>query len=81
MKLKKQKQTFESISKEIHELRSEIEEKKVQLADNLALLNQYKLDVEVTTRCVNDELGVKPMHRWQAEWNAEMTQAEIDLYV
>ena len=63
MKLKKQKQTFESISKEIHKLRSEIEEKKVQLADNLALLNQYKLDVEVTTRCVNDELGVKPMHR------------------
>jgi hypothetical protein len=80
MKLQKQKQTFESISKEIYDLQSKIENDKLELADKLALLNQYKLDVEVTTRCIKDQLGVTPQFRWEAEWDAEKKQKE-DLYV
>lgn len=67
MKLRKQKRTFETTSTRIHKLRSQIEAAKTELAEELAYLEQYKVDVEVTSRCVNDELGVKPMFKWQAE--------------
>ena len=65
MKLRKQKRTFETTSKRIHELRSQIETAKTELAEELAYLEQYKVDVEVTSRCINDDLGVKPMFQWQ----------------
>lgn len=51
----------------INELRSQIETAKAELAEELAYLEQYKFDVEVTSRCINDELGVKPMFRWQMD--------------
>ena len=65
MKLKKKKRTFETTSKRISELRYEIETAKTELAEELAYLEQYKVDVEVTSRCVNNDLGVKPMFQWQ----------------
>jgi len=67
MKLKKKKRTFETTSKRISELRYEIETAKVELAEELAYLEQYKVDVEVTSRCVTDDLGVKPMFQWQVD--------------
>ena len=67
MKLRKQKRTFETTSTRIHELRSRIEAAKTELAEELAYLEQYKVDVEVTSRCINDELGVKPMFTWQVD--------------
>ena len=67
MKLRKQKRTFETTSVRIHELRSQIEAAKAELAEELAYLEQYKVDVEVTNRTINDELGVKAMFKWQAE--------------
>ena len=39
----------------------------MELAEELAYLEQYKVDVEVTNRTINDELGVKPMFKWQAD--------------
>ncbi|CAB5225052.1 hypothetical protein UFOVP741_1, partial [uncultured Caudovirales phage] len=36
-----------------------------ELAEILALLDQYKVDVEVTTRSVKDEFGVTPIFSWQ----------------
>lgn len=67
MKLKKKKRTFETTSKRISELRYEIETAKTELAEELAYLEQYKVDVEVTSRCVIDDLGVKPMFQWQVD--------------
>jgi hypothetical protein len=67
MKLKKKKRTFETTSKRISELRSQIETSKTELAEELAYLEQYKVDIEVTSRCINDELGVKPMFAWQVD--------------
>lgn len=67
MKLRKQKRTFETTSTRIHELRSQIEAAKTELAEELAYLEQYKVDVEVTSRCINDELDVKPMFTWQVD--------------
>lgn len=67
MKLKKKKRTFETTSKRVYELRSQIESAKAELAEELAYLEQYKVDVEVTSRCINDELGVKPMFQWQID--------------
>lgn len=67
MKLRKNKQTFESLSKQVYELRSQIESDKLKLAETLALLEQYKVDTEVTLRCIKDELGVSPMFAWQAD--------------
>ena len=67
MKLKKKKRTFETTSIRVYELRSQIESAKAELAEELAYLEQYKVDVEVTNRTINDELGVKAMFKWQAE--------------
>jgi hypothetical protein len=67
MKLRKRKRTFETTSKRVYELRSQIENAKMELAEELAYLEQYKVDVEVTNRTINDELGVKPMFKWQAD--------------
>ena len=67
MKLKKKKRTFETTSKRVYELRSQIESAKAELAEELAYLEQYRVDVEVTNRTINDELGVKAMFNWQAE--------------
>ena len=67
MKLRKKKRTFETTSIRVHELRSQIESAKAELAEELAYLEQYKVDVEVTNRTINDELGVKAMFKWQAE--------------
>ena len=67
MKLRKRKRTFETTSKRVYELRSQIENAKMELAEELAYLEQYKVDVEVTNRTINDELGVKPMFTWQVD--------------
>ena len=67
MKLKKKKRTIETTSKRVYELRSQIESAKAELAEELAYLEQYRVDVEVTNRTINDELGVKAMFKWQAE--------------
>jgi hypothetical protein len=67
MKLKKKKRTFETTSKRISELRYEIETAKVELAEELAYLEQYKVDVEITSRCITDDLGVKPAFKWQVD--------------
>jgi hypothetical protein len=67
MKLRKRKRTFETTSKRVYELRSQIENAKMELAEELAYLEQYKVDVEVTNRTINDELGVKPMFKWQVD--------------
>ena len=67
MKLIKKKRTFETTSERVYELRSQIENAKVELAEELAYLDQYKVDVEVTSRSVNDEHGVKPMFKWQVD--------------
>jgi hypothetical protein len=65
MKLRKKKQTFETLNNRMHELRYSIATDKTELAEILALLEQYKIDVEVTTRSVKDEFGVSPMFSWQ----------------
>jgi len=65
MKLKTKKRTFETTSKRVSELRYEIETAKVELAEELAYLEQYKVDIEVTSRCITDDLGVKPAFKWQ----------------
>jgi len=65
MKLRKKKQTFESLNHRMHELRYRIATDKTELAEILALLEQYKVDVEVSTRSVKDEFGVTPMFSWQ----------------
>jgi hypothetical protein len=49
----------------MHELRYSIATDKAELAEILALLEQYKVDVEVTTRSIKDEFGVSPMFSWQ----------------
>ena len=49
----------------MHELRYRIATDKAELADILASLEQYKVDVEVSTRSVKDEFGVSPMFSWQ----------------
>ena len=67
MKLRKQKRTFETTSNRVHQLRHEIETAKVELAEELAYLEQYKVDVDITNRTVEADLGVKPMFKWQAE--------------
>jgi len=67
MKLRKKKRTFETTSTRINDLRSQIETAKLELAEELAYLEQYKVDIEVTTRCVTDELGVKPAFKWQID--------------
>jgi len=67
MKLRKRNRTFETTSKRVYELRSQIENAKMELAEELAYLEQYKVDVEVTNRTINDELGVKPMFKWQVD--------------
>ena len=59
------KRNFENTSKRVHELRSQIENAKNELAEELAYLEQYKMDVELTTRCVSDDLGVSPMSSWR----------------
>lgn len=72
MRIRKNKETFEGISvrvhntqARIHELLQKIEQEKIKLADELALLEQYKVIVEVTTRSSKDEFGVKPQFAWQ----------------
>ena len=72
MRIRKNKETFEGISgrvhntqARIHELLNKIEQEKIKLADELALLEQYKVIVEVTTRSSKDEFGVKPQFAWQ----------------
>ncbi len=65
MKLRKKKQTFETLNIRMHELRYSIATDKAELAEILALLDQYKVDVEVTTRSVKDEFGVTPIFSWQ----------------
>ena len=65
MKLRKKKQTFESLNHRMHELRYSIATDKTELAEILASLEQYKVDVEVSTRSVKDEFGVSPMFSWQ----------------
>ena len=64
MKFRKNKQTFESIQKRISELRYQIDKDKLELAEQLALLEQYKVDVEITTRSIKDDLGVTPKLGW-----------------
>lgn len=64
MKFRNNKQTFESIQKRISELRYQIEKDKLELAEQLALLEQYKVDVEITTRSTKDDLGVTPKLGW-----------------
>jgi hypothetical protein len=73
MRIRKNKETFEGVSgrvhntqSRIHELLHKIEQEKVKLAEELALLEQYKVIVEVTTRSSKDEFGVKPQFGWQA---------------
>lgn len=72
MRIRKQKDTYESVSgrvfdtqARIHELQHKIEQEKIKLAEELALLEQFKVDVEVTTRTVKDQFGVKPQFGWQ----------------
>jgi hypothetical protein len=38
---------------------------KRELAEELAYLDQYKVDVEVSVRTIKDDLGIKPQFRWQ----------------
>ncbi len=73
MRIRKQKDTYEGISgrvfdtqARIHELQHKIEQEKIKLAEELALLEQFKVDVEVTTRTVKEQFGVKPQFGWQA---------------
>ena len=65
MKIRKKQQTFETLNTRMNELRYSIATDKTELAEILALLEQYKVDVEVTTRSVKDEFGVTPMFSWQ----------------
>ena len=65
MKLRNKKQTFESLNNRMHELRYSIATDKAELAEVLALLEQYKVDVEVSTSSIKDEFGVSPMFSWQ----------------
>jgi hypothetical protein len=65
MKLRNKKQTFESLNTRMHELRYSIASDKTELAEILALVEQYKVDVEVSTRSAKDEFGVTPMFSWQ----------------
>jgi hypothetical protein len=65
MKLRNKKQTFETLNNRMHELRYSIATDKTELAEILALLEQYKVDVEVSTRSAKDEFGVTPMFSWQ----------------
>ncbi len=73
MRIRKKKETFEGISDRvfdtqarIHELQHKIEQEKIKLAEELALLEQFKVNVEVTTRTVKEQFGVKPQFGWQA---------------
>lgn len=65
MRLRKKKQTFETLNNRMHELRYRIATDKTELAEVLALLEQYKTDVEVSTRTAKEEFGVSPMFAWQ----------------
>ena len=72
MRIRKQKDTYEGISgrvhdtqARIHELLHKIEQEKIKLAEELALLEQFKVDVDVTTRSAKDQFGVKPQFGWQ----------------
>ena len=73
MRIRKNKETFEGISDRvfdtqarINELQHKIEQEKIKLAEELALLEQFKVNVEVTTRTVKEQFGVKPQFGWQA---------------
>lgn len=65
MKLRKKTRTFETTSKRISELRYQMDHNKRELAEELAYLDQYKVDVEVSVRTIKDDLGIKPQFRWQ----------------
>jgi len=74
MRIRKKKETFENISGRVHDTQARIhelkhkieqievsiEQEKIKLADELALLEQYKVIVEVTTRSSKDEFNVRP---------------------
>ena len=65
---RKNKDTFEALNNRAYTLRSEIINKKDELAEVLALLDQFSDIVTIEKRITKEDVGVTPRFRNQ-EWS------------
>ena len=65
---RKNKNTFEALNNRAYTLRSEIINKKDELAEVLALLDQFSDIVTIEKRITKEDVGVTPRFRNQ-EWS------------
>jgi hypothetical protein len=67
MRNRKNNQSFEALNNRAYELRAQIMKGKEELAEVLALLQQFSDIVTVEKRISKDELGVTP--KFSTEWS------------